>query len=188
MLNSLLLVRLKELAAPQLRQTIDELSLVDRTMQAWPASLVNGHLTSLANYLNTKAAVHPRLQSPEWKAFVNDKLTPRLAERTVQSAQAEAAQEVGLAKKGLVPMASFGGGGAGKKDIGALLSFASENQKKVEEEHRALHPDRVGSTSSFSGTSLLPGIGAKKGVSHMGASFTIPTLYQAEPLNVALIC
>jgi hypothetical protein len=189
-LNQLLLERLKELGVQQLRQIIDDLNLIDRLIQAWPKAVANGHLTVLACYLDSRTSVHPRLQSAEWKTFVETNLAQRLKDRTFQSVQADAAPELGFAKKGLVPMASFGGVSAGKKDIGALLSFASENQRKVEGAQRPTGSEKgvVGTTSSFSGTSLLPGIGAKKGLSHMGASFTIPTLYQAEPPNTALIC
>jgi hypothetical protein len=192
-LNSLLLERLKELTTQQLRQTIDDLNLVDRVIQAWPDSIANGNLTCLAIYLNSKTAVHPKLQSAEWKAFVDESLSPRMSDRMLESFKAEPAPELGFGgtgKKGLVPTASYGGLGSGIKSISGLMSFSAEHQAKVEEQFRAQQAAKptIPTTGSFSGTSLLLGAGPKKGVGHMGASFTIPTLYQAEPPNTALIC
>jgi acyl-CoA synthetase (NDP forming) len=93
----------------------------------------------------------------------------------------------------LVPTASFGGLGAGVKAIGALVSFASGNQERVQTANQKIESQRratgsIISNSSFSGTSLLPGLGRKKGVAQMGANFTIPTLYQADPNFNPLIC
>jgi hypothetical protein len=130
---------------------------------------------------------------PEWKAFVDASLTPRMVARNVESFRADAAPDAPIGsfgQKGLVPTVSFGGLGRGTKGIGALVSFATENQAKIEDRHRESLAQKppLPTTPSFTGTNLLLGVGLNKGIGSTGASFTIPTLYQADPPSGALIC
>lgn len=192
-LNELILARLKEMNEVQLGGIIDRFEITKKIINTFDSHIVNGHLTNLAMFLNSKPHISQTLQTKQWKQFVNDKLLPRNEMKQLQRIEEDKPNELLSPKKqNLAPIGSF----SGKGGIKALVQFA---QAQIDSQRAIEAQQNQTSSSDMSLNSLLGNdeSGAKKSTEkspaftlglQAGFSFSIPTLYQAEDNDEPMIC
>ena len=77
-LNNTICDIIKEMSDLELTELIDKNDLPAKIIANFDSNLVNGHLTTMAILLNERKNLSKKLQSDEWKAFVYEKLKPRI--------------------------------------------------------------------------------------------------------------
>jgi hypothetical protein len=199
-LNSIILRRLEELPHVTLCEYIREFGMVQHIYRLFATNQVHGHLTDLAAFLDSHSTVSPLLQTREWRAFAETQLHPRLSDRAVETIEDQADMIGAQGPRKLLPLL-----GAGMNPQTGTMSYLLSQVRHDEGSgHRRLS-DSGRSDSESSNAPLPPlaatslsmtsvfaaaqtGGAAKPGFIGTGASFSLPTLYQADKLVRPLLC
>ena len=190
-LNQAIMDAIEALPNHAVKALIESQSLAQRVMDVWDTHLVNGHVTELALFLDSKKDMSATLQTSTWKEFMKSKVNARDSLRASQFQNDVPDRPTGLKPLGIQATVSFGGYGANgaRAGIAGLIRFAEdmrERQAKID----AMSAARVAKTASdASAASTLQSSSLKGGLGvHSGPSFTIPTLYQAPAYTGPLQC
>ena len=206
-LNEILFDKICDMFDRQLASVVEKFNLPQKIMETFDTNQVNGHITELAVYLTKKTNISKALQTTEWLDFVETKVKPRDAQRQVNIVENEpppAPEEPSSLKKtGVTPTASFGGFLGGISSFKKLAQLEIDEKKKEAAKQSKIQQEQPaptftlsdltggGNVSSSSGglSSSSGSIGgfSLKGLSS-GHSFTIPTVYQADPIQTAMVC
>jgi hypothetical protein len=200
-LNGIIARRLQELPTVTLAAYLKDFGIVDHIYKAFEANQVNGHLTDLASFLDGHNTISPILQTREWKAFAEKQLHPRLSDRAVETIEDSVESNIAAARRSLPQLGAFVGARQRAAPLSFLLSQVSHSAEPSSKRSitgsgssgatplPALGPTSLSMTPVLAGQQPGAATGSgKPGFIGTGASFSLPTLYQADKLVRPLIC